>query len=420
MVLAAIFRLAMQPAVLLGMGSFALAAFASGSMVAAEAPSAEALAALEALEVSQRHFACNASKEGVCCPMELCTETRFAEKLSRVRQLQAERRSGGAKPMRRPSQTRVKLPEDMSSRRRQVSAATNMDKTALESFRAALADEGIAVVPNLFNASLCAEAAVAVYKRLQGRSITVNALEFIQQAANRHNLLLDPSEDVPVSRLLNELLTWLSRPLGRVVGVGAPVVELSALVTNPGAKAQDYHRDVHTPRPDQHFAPFITCFVVLRKASSDSTLGRTAGGVQIIPRSHALSPHIGRIDDASNKWFECEDRGAGAECKGRKLFSQWAIDLNDLTAGSLYCYDATAWHRGTAYDVQPSAETGHLASRTVLNVGFYGPGEIVPGPLFNIYPRLIGSYALPKPVKAAKARDRAGETNEQRASKKEL
>merc|ERR1712032_1153669 len=110
--------------------------------------------------------------------------------------------------------------------------------------------------------------------------------------------------------------------------------------------------------------------------------------------SHATSPFFNIIDKGAKRWFECEDQGDSLACKGRRHFLKWLVDFSSLPVGSLYCYDATAWHRGSPYAARSAANASAKIPRTVFNAGFYGPGDITPGPLFNMFPNIIGQYFL--------------------------
>eukprot|EP00747_Dinoflagellata_sp_TGD_P126946 gnl/TRDRNA2_/TRDRNA2_174341_c0_seq3.p1 gnl/TRDRNA2_/TRDRNA2_174341_c0~~gnl/TRDRNA2_/TRDRNA2_174341_c0_seq3.p1 ORF type:complete len:405 (+),score=67.50 gnl/TRDRNA2_/TRDRNA2_174341_c0_seq3:169-1383(+) len=364
--------------------------------VAGQADSSVSASELSALELSQRQFACGAPEHGLCCPEEVCVKERFRQKLQAIQKLQAKRVAGGSggAEMHLELRQQSKLPKAIGSRRRYVVEKRTMPPMSKESaaiFQTEFLKQGFAVVSGLLNASACEDAALAVYKQLQRDTISIDNLDYLSSNDFRHNLLIDPVKErkSALGQVLHEMLAWLARPLADIVGVGAPAIELSAFVTNPGSAAQDLHRDVVLPKDAEGFAAFVTCFAVLRSPGREA-----AGGLQIVPRSHAGSSFRSLVDEAVEEWFKCEDLKV-ERCRGRRDFKNWSVDLSALPAGSVYCYDATAWHRGMSY---PNTSSAGTVPRTVINLGFYGPGKIVPGPLFNMFPRSIGKVVLPESI----------------------
>ena len=83
----------------------------------------------------------------------------------------------------------------------------------------------------------------------------------VRERRNRYDLKLDASEPTIIAAL-NSLCSAIGPIMEQTLTSEAVVMELSTLISDPGASSQNYHAD--SILPSVYGAPLITCFVALQ------------------------------------------------------------------------------------------------------------------------------------------------------------
>ena len=104
----------------------------------------------------------------------------------------------------------------------------------------------------------------------------------VRQLYQRYDLKLDATEPV-VRDALRALCTSIGPILEQSLTSEACVVELSSLISDPGATCQQWHPD--SLLPSLVGAPLITCFVALQDIAPDM------GPTELLPHTHDVESH---------------------------------------------------------------------------------------------------------------------------------
>lgn len=148
----------------------------------------------------------------------------------------------------------------------------------------------------------------------------------IREQRHRYDMKLS-IDDTPVRRAIHAICTALCPLLEAVMTLDARVVELSSLISDPGAKPQLYHTD--SLLPSRCGAPLYTCFVALQDI--DHSMGPT----QLIPCTHNLDSHV-RLREKTE------------EGKRDREMADAASFHMGCRAGDAFVMDSRLWHRGGA------------------------------------------------------------------------
>lgn len=270
-----------------------------------------------------------------------------------------------------------------------------------------LAREGYAVVRNAVGEDTAAALCRLVSQQTDSLRAAKNSARFgrIQTPLGRHDLLLDL--DAPVAAALNELLSGVAgRVMETVVGSTARVMELAAISSDPGARAQRVHADTmhgvisflqadRGGAPDAgdagndageddegdlllrsmalDTAPLFTCLVALQQV--EPTMGPTL-----------IWPGTNTVDCHTALWAT---RGPSTEALSPEeadvLFGQ-PHEAMTLAAGDAVVYDSRTIHCGGA--------NVSSTRRSVLCVSLLGDGLPPHGSTFSILPALKGRFRL--------------------------
>eukprot|EP00747_Dinoflagellata_sp_TGD_P034370 gnl/TRDRNA2_/TRDRNA2_137213_c0_seq1.p1 gnl/TRDRNA2_/TRDRNA2_137213_c0~~gnl/TRDRNA2_/TRDRNA2_137213_c0_seq1.p1 ORF type:complete len:244 (-),score=30.33 gnl/TRDRNA2_/TRDRNA2_137213_c0_seq1:341-967(-) len=151
-----------------------------------------------------------------------------------------------------------------------------------------------------------------------------------------------------LARRAAEVLLTLVSSLGAIV-------EFAAMITNPGAAAQDFHQDTGDEEAgESNVAPLYTLFCFLTNVDLAEQ-----GPLQVAPRSHALSLTSNATADAIRE-VEAEEEDKAWSLR----LHRWLV--MPVRAGDCALYDSTAMHKGTANN---STRTRMVVYLTVMGIG---------------------------------------------------
>jgi len=197
------------------------------------------------------------------------------------------------------------------------------------------------------------------------------ATEFVMKEQHRHHFRLHPSEDPLVAALYASLVRALGLALLPLVSSLGSLVEFAAMITNPGAEAQAFHKDMgaseeELPEGSGPQAPMYTLFLFLTDVD-----GAAEGPLQVIPGSHLPSETRDAAEEVFATFVDTQDE--------ERCLGQW--QACPLRRGDAVLYDNTGLHRGTANN---SSKT-----RIVVYASVLGIGSVNAGPTFAIENSLL-------------------------------
>ena len=146
----------------------------------------------------------------------------------------------------------------------------------------------------------------------------------VRQRVHRYDLKLSVEEPI-VREVLRKLCSALGPLLEQVVTLDARIVELSSIISDPGAKPQQYHSD--TLLPSTSGAPIYTCFLALQDVEPDM------GPTWVIPGTHTEAQH-----------HELRDEGP-ERSKKRQAAAMSAVQMT-CKSGDAFVMDSRLWHHG--------------------------------------------------------------------------
>lgn len=146
----------------------------------------------------------------------------------------------------------------------------------------------------------------------------------VRERTHRFDLKLSIKEPA-VRGVLQKICTAVGPLMEQVATLDARIVELASLISDPTAKAQQYHSD--TLLPSTCGAPVYTCFVALQDI--DPAMGPT----WVIPGTHTEANHR-----------ELRDQGPEGSCK-RRAAERAAVQMS-CKSGDAFVMDSRLWHHG--------------------------------------------------------------------------
>uniref|UniRef100_A0A7S0L189 Phytanoyl-CoA dioxygenase n=1 Tax=Coccolithus braarudii TaxID=221442 RepID=A0A7S0L189_9EUKA len=198
-------------------------------------------------------------------------------------------------------------------------------------------------------------AAITAYERWFGD---------VRQRRHRYDLKLNVVEPT-VLRAAHGLCAALCPILEQALTIDAVVVELAAMVSDPGAKQQAYHPD--SLLPSWCGSPLYTVFVALQDIEP------SMGPTRVLPRTHDLESHR-RLRDTS----------------ARGVLDRKAADVSGLhmgcSSGDCFLMDSRLWHRG--------GENDSDCRRRLFYVTFGVPHCRPQGSTYSILDELVGRLRL--------------------------
>jgi len=177
--------------------------------------------------------------------------------------------------------------------------------------------------------------------------------------ANKRRFDLPLPADPMVSDAVAQVLAFLTPTLQRLAGRNPRLVELSALTSFPGAKAQQEHPDSRFGDPDT--ARMWTVFVSLADISA------AMGPLSVWPGTHR------------SRFYEHE------ELRREVVSADREVALC-VPQGSAVIMDSRTWHRGGA--------NRSSASRPVFYLSFAEEGSLPEGPTYTIHDAFAGRVRL--------------------------
>ena len=228
--------------------------------------------------------------------------------------------------------------------------------------------------------------------------IDASARYFGNVASPPHRRDLKLSLTREIKACLDELLASVVGPTMRnVLTDDAELCELSALVSDPGAGAQNLHPDTQITGPTAHCA-LLTAFLALQDVAPEM------GPTEVVPRSHTAAAHAalsagdrggggggegGGIGGGGGEGVggtSGEGDSAGGEAAllaGGWLPPQPAL----LDAGDVLLMDSRAIHRG-------SANVGAGGRRVLMYASFQVPNNAPPGSTYSMLEEYQGRFRL--------------------------
>lgn len=199
-----------------------------------------------------------------------------------------------------------------------------------------LRQDGVAAVESVLDDQTAAALLAHVNERLElARSVGQESaksgeeplLGAIMCRERRWDVKLD-SDEPAVSAALTQLIESLGRPVSKLLGRGAVLFELGALVVDAGAARQPVHPDT----PFSSSVSVVTCMVALQH------VGLSMGPTHFLPRTHTQ-----RSRAAVWGISPSDDEGVSA------LLEESVTAIPLPRRGDGVCFDARTLHCGSAH-----------------------------------------------------------------------
>ena len=198
-------------------------------------------------------------------------------------------------------------------------------------------------------------AAIAAFDRWFGE---------VRERRARYDLKLDIGGPA-VRQALHALCMAVSPIIEELLTLDAVVVELASLISDPGARQQDYHPD--SVLPSTCGTPLYTVFVALQD------IDRSMGPTRVLPKTH---------DEESHRRLRSK---AASGAKDRNAADESGVHMACM-AGDAFVMDSRLWHRGGC--------NASVSRRRLLYVTFAAPHCFPPGSTYSILDEFVGRLRL--------------------------